>query len=95
MAEDFGAKPASPQVGCREGLGRAGIVVLFREWCREGRRRWSRSRSGWAAGDRRARPNEARVPSPARERGPGAAGETGLAILPDRGNRVGYGAGKR
>jgi hypothetical protein len=35
-------------------------------------------------------PNEA--PSPVRERGPGAAGDTGLAVLPDRGNRVGYGA---
>src|SRR5689334_14934439 len=31
-------------------------------------------------------------PSPARERGPGAVGETGLALLPDRCNMVGYGS---
>jgi hypothetical protein len=36
-------------------------------------------------------PNGARSPSPAREEGLCAAGETGIAVLPDRGNIVGYG----
>lgn len=29
MAEDFGAKPTSPQVACLEGVRQAGIVVLI------------------------------------------------------------------